>query len=323
MARIDGCSRLRKAPIGASVSLSALVLAVFTVAPARACSMIGGWQAPTNYERVDQGWEVGGAAFSRVNEEVDGSNSPWVQAVRLYLKVAALDNYDQEKAALRRLRARAAAGSDPRTYPPPLAGDIDRHFRTPTAGKSADDLTALFNQAPSDAVRLACLWALANSAPPAARDFLHRLLVGEPRKGWLAPLGRYFSAVEDRAGFAPLAAIFAHLAPADGERFELAGALVKAAAPKDGRRMLELLRGAADPEADQLALWFAARGADPRPAIADLDRRARGHYAEKQQITFALASLRNALRSVDHEDRGMADQLLAQVPAESAPAPHR
>ncbi|HVT19100.1 MAG TPA: hypothetical protein VHQ90_23345 [Thermoanaerobaculia bacterium] len=239
----------------------------------------------------EHGWQVGGAAFSRVNEEVDGGGSPWVQAVRLYRKVAALGDYEKEKAALRKLRARATARTDPRRFPAALADDIDRHFRTPTGAKSAADLIALFNQAESAAVRRECLWALGNSAPPEAREFLRKLLVAGSPKDWLGPLGRYFAEVEDHTVFATLAVTYARAAPGDPERWAIAGALVNSAAPADAPRMLELLHLANDAQAATLAAWFATPGRDPRPAIADLDRRAQGRYGDRHELAHALAAL--------------------------------
>src|SRR5258708_6674473 len=99
-------------------------------------------------------WDLSGPGFSRVNEEVNGPDSPWVQAVRLYLRVAALHGYDREKAALGQLRARMAAGEEAKALAGALVADIDRHFRTPSDAKSGADLVELFRKAPSDRVRL-------------------------------------------------------------------------------------------------------------------------------------------------------------------------
>jgi hypothetical protein len=268
----------------------------------------------------EQGWQVGGAAFSRVNEEVDGSGSPWVQAVRLYRKTAALGDYEKEKAALRKLRTQATARTDPRRFPAALADDIDRHFRTPTDAKSAADLIALFNQAESAAVRRECLWALGNSAPPEAKEFLRRQLQAGPPEDWLFPLGRYFAAVEDHTVFATLAGLFARSARAGRENFEIARALVASAAAPDAPRMLELLHAGNDATAATLAAWFAAPGRDPRSAIADLDRRARGRYGDRSELAHALAALGDeaVVAWAEQAWRGGADQSWAAVRALAA-----
>jgi hypothetical protein len=247
-------------------------------------------------------WGISGPGFSRVNEEVDGPDSPWVQTVRRYLSVAALRNYDREKVALRQLRAKAAAGKEPKALAGALIGDIDRHFRTPSDAKSGPDLVALFQTAPSDRVRLDALWALAHTAPPEAKGFMQRTLLKETRTelkeartDWLEPLGRYFAAVEDHSLFGPLAAFYARYPQNASERARVTEALAAAAGPGDSQRLVELLRGSSNSEATDLALGFARAGRDPRPAIVDLHRRLpESDYGRDSAMAMALAVMGDA-----------------------------
>lgn len=248
-------------------------------------------------------WGISGPGFSRVNEEVDGPDSPWVQTVRRYLSVAALRNYDREKVALRQLRAQAAAGKEPKALAGALIADIDRHFRTPSDAKSGPDLVALFQTAPSDLVRLDALWALAHTAPPEAKVFMRRTLLRETRTepketrtDWLDPLGRYFAEVEDHSLFGPLAVFYVRYPQSASERGRVTEALAAASGPGDAQRLLELLRGSSNSEATNLALGFARGGRDPRPAIADLHRRIPGNaYGQDLYMAMALAVIGDAV----------------------------
>jgi hypothetical protein len=281
-------------------------------------------------------WGISGPGFSRVNEEVDGPDSPWVQTVRLYRSVAALRNYDREKVALRKLRAKAAAGKEPGAAARALIADVDRHFRTPSDAKSGPDLVDLFRTAASDRMRLDALWALAHTAPPEVKGFMRRTLVKETRPEWLEPLGRYFAAVEDHSLFGPLAAFYAGYPPDAAQRWRVTEALAAAAGPGDSQRLLDVLRGSSNSEATYLALGFARPGRDPRPAIADLHRRFPGNDHGRRDLfmAMALAAVGDALvvewaeqalssldsSDADHEYRQTAVFVLAVSPLAAADA---
>src|SRR5258708_776139 len=218
-------------------------------------------------------WDLSGPGFSRVNEEVNGPDSPWVQAVRLYLRVAALHGYDREKAALGQLRARMAAGEEAKALAGALVRGIDLPFRTPRDAKSGADLVELFRKAPSDRVRLEALWALAHTGPPEVKGFMRQALLQETRAEWLQPLGGYFAKVEDHAAFGTLAALWDRCPPDGAQRSAIRDALPAAARPRDAKRMLELLHGSSASEAAILALWFVRPARHPPPAIAPLHGR--------------------------------------------------
>lgn len=220
------------------------------------------------WEELNGKWSVHGPAFSRVNEEVDVPASPWLTAVRQYLQVAALHDYDKEKLALRELREKAASEEGAKTLPKALAKDIDRHFQAPSLAKSPADLIGLYEHAGSDTVRREALWAIALNAPPAARDLLRAQILKETLPDRLTPLGIYFAAVPDHEILGPLAQNWDRLSSDSWTRTELLRALVKAAGPSDAPILAGLLRKASDDEqATLLAQWFASPGNDPRIAI--------------------------------------------------------
>lgn len=75
-----------------------------------------------------QVWTFPKIPLGRLNEEVDGEDSPWVQAVTHYIRIASLGNEQAEAQALRDLQARARQDNDPLHYPRALVADVERHF---------------------------------------------------------------------------------------------------------------------------------------------------------------------------------------------------
>lgn len=243
------------------------------------------------WDELNERWFITGPAFARLNEEVDVPGSPWLKAVRQYLRVAALHDYDKEKAALRELRAEAAAGKTP-AAPKALVGDIDRHFQTPSVAKSGPDLIDLYEHAGSDTARRDALWGLAMNAPPAARTMLRGQLLKETRPDWIVPLAQYFSKVRDPEILAPLSQSWDRLPSDSWSRREILSALAKAAGPADSRLMAGLLRkvGEGD-QAAVLAQWFASPGNDPRIAIDILHSRLTDTPGDFSRYQDALAVL--------------------------------
>jgi hypothetical protein len=241
---------------------------------------------------LDDRWTVAGPAFSRANEEVDVPDLPWLTTVRLYLRVAALGDYDKEKAALRELRAKAAAGTAPKAFPKGLIGDVDLHFATPSVAKSPADLIDLYTRAESDAARRRALWGLAETAPPAARDLLRSLILKETRPERLTPLAMYFSKVADHEILGPLAQTWDRLPPDSWSRQALLWAIVKAASPQDAPLMTGLLQKVSPSDsATTLAQWFTAPGIDPRIALDVLHHRLDDTPGDFTRFQEALALL--------------------------------
>ena len=77
-------------------------------------------------EQHEGGWAVREEPISRVNEEVDGPQSPWVRAVREYLRIGALPNQAARGAALHRLAQSASGWKHDRAYAAALIADIKR-----------------------------------------------------------------------------------------------------------------------------------------------------------------------------------------------------
>ena len=129
----------------------------------------------------------------------------WVRTVRLFAGISSLDNDEKEAAALRKLRAAAAADRSGR-YPRGLVRRIDRHFGVPSPEKPFSVLTDMYRHAETDGERLAVLWALYRGGHPETTDFFRSLIFsGEP--DWLlAPVAEWFALhpgelprIEDRA----------------------------------------------------------------------------------------------------------------------------
>ena len=76
----------------------------------------------------DHPWRFPKVPLGRLNEEVDSDDSPWLQAVTQYIRIAGLRDEPAEAEALRALQARAKQADDPVHYPPALVGDLKRHF---------------------------------------------------------------------------------------------------------------------------------------------------------------------------------------------------
>ena len=73
-------------------------------------------------------WTFPKVPLGRLNEEVAGEDTPWLQAVRQYVRIAGLQDDRAEAQALRDLQARARQGDDPVQYPAALVADVERHF---------------------------------------------------------------------------------------------------------------------------------------------------------------------------------------------------
>jgi hypothetical protein len=115
-----------------------------------------------------ESWVVGGPPFTRVNVLVEVTNAPWTQAVRHYARIARLNDYDKEKAALRELRSRAVANDA--GCPKALAGDIDAHFEKPTPAKSFSDLKTLYERTNDPQMREYVLWACSRGKKDEAKN---------------------------------------------------------------------------------------------------------------------------------------------------------
>ena len=112
------------------------------LSPPYPCGVPSRYRADAQYllflvhSKVHGAWTFPKVPVSRLNEEVDGEDSPWVQAVRRYIRIASLQSEEAEDQALRDLQAKARRADDPRQYPPALVADVERHFKRKGASGS-------------------------------------------------------------------------------------------------------------------------------------------------------------------------------------------
>jgi len=236
------------------------------------------------------GWSISGPPFSRINEEVGGSRSPWAIAVRHYVRISSLDNDETEKARLRKLQAKARSGQDPVTYPAGLVEDIEKHFGSASPAKSYEDLLALYT-AGSEETRNQVLWAFAWGKHPEAAPLFTDLV----RSGQWVEHTLAVSTYVERTRSNDLAKVLLAAYPRIEDkqrRAALIPALVQGADAKDAEAMLAALRSADVQEASELAPWFVRHPAKEATEILRrmLDRR----YRAQPSLAFALAGLGDA-----------------------------
>jgi hypothetical protein len=130
--------------------------------------------------RTDHGLVVTGPPFSRVNEEVDGEQSPWTRAIRLYAEVAALDDGEAEYRALQDLLQRARSGLVPAVVPPQMSHGLEEYLGSPSHYMPWKVLKAMHSSARTKAERSAVLKAIAGcdygGDRPEMNKFLKSLL---------------------------------------------------------------------------------------------------------------------------------------------------
>lgn len=183
---------------------------------------------------------------ARVEEPEEG----WIETLRLFAEVSALDDEEREKEALRQLRQAAAEDREGR-YPAGLARRIDLHFALPSPAKPFSDLMDLYYAAETDGERLEVLWALVGGNHPETAGFFRGLLFeGEP--AWLLrPVAIWF---EDRKEELPriedLARIY--LAYTPGERKSLLDLILESATEQDHPLLWSLLPGSDRAEVQSL-----------------------------------------------------------------------
>jgi hypothetical protein len=127
-------------------------------------------------DRDEGGWWISGPAFTRVSEEVSSSGSPWVLAVRTYLRIASLQDYEAEKSALARLAALDGMQLDDSYLPSALVEDAGRHLIMPSSHKSISDLAQMLGTAVTDSEREQILWAIAWKDSDEAQRFLESVV---------------------------------------------------------------------------------------------------------------------------------------------------
>ena len=235
-------------------------------------------------------WVVSGPPFTRINVMVEGTNAPWVKAVRQYARVASLDNYEQEKNGLGDVRARALA-KDP-TCPIGLVKDIDAHFLKPTPAKSFADLKKLYDEIKDPDTQEHVLWAFVRGKKEEAKAFVSGLMKGDDWKLYINPICSYISEFKLGGFHEPLAAELAVTEKWFTRRMLLYGLVGTATTSQQDfmQSVLESLKGTeVKEEAEILADWFISH---PSPeAVKHYSALAQTNYAKAWKLTFKLAEM--------------------------------
>ena len=234
--------------------------------------------------RKDGMWLVSGPPFTRVNEEVSGTDAPWTQAVVHYARIAALKTADLQKQALRRL-ADEGGNIDG------LVQDIDRHFHLPHGSKPFEDLKKMYDEAGDDGKRSAALWAFANGRHAEAAELIRELLRSGDWTRFPGPVSEYVTRLKDSSCVDPMlkALLSEDLTALPTGRWEVLWAVSRAATAADAPGMLDLLKST-EGESVRPLLHYFARHPDPQ-ATADLKRRIDKDYVKESDWTFFLVAM--------------------------------
>lgn len=130
--------------------------------------------------RMDNGLFVHGPPFSRINEEVDGEDSPWTQAITRYSEIAAFEDPEVEHVALQDLLKKALEGSNPSSCPPAMAPGLEEYFEIPSRNMPWTVLEDMYPLTLTDAGRSRVLSAMAScdtlSDPEAVQGFVRKFV---------------------------------------------------------------------------------------------------------------------------------------------------
>lgn len=248
------------------------------------------YQLNSNYvlflKRFKGNGYVGGPPFSRINVMVEGTNAPWIRAVREYARIASLKNYEKEKTAL--LNARSSAPASERGYSRALADDIDDHFNKPTPAKSFLDLRVIYDRTADLEKREQVLWACADEPKLEAKDFFRGLMTtGE----WLQHIGPVCTYVAEAklTGFHQKFASVLATNRVEYERRWILMALAGSTEYSEKELMQRILESISAEEIVVLSDWFV-RYPSP-PAIRHVAKLASKDYPEHFDLTLMLAGM--------------------------------
>lgn len=236
------------------------------------------------YLLILSGRGVGEPALSRTQEEIDPDDSPWMVAVKHYIEIAKLKDYDKEKSALKKLRAKAMAGADPINYPVGLVADIDKHFSTPSPMKSYSDIMTLYESAKTKREKEKVLYAIAKAGHKEALPLVRELIV-DPETCNIF-LG-YLVKVKDSNSVETVADNFVSI---EWRNERWARTLVSLADERHTDLMLRCLEASKEEEATQTILsWF---GSPPSAIVQPALRKAVAQeYEEQWYPALCLAEL--------------------------------
>lgn len=197
--------------------------------------------------RDEDEWVRSGFGFL----EIEAKDEDWVEVLRLFSRIAVLDDDEAEAKALRKLREAALA--DPDDHPALLVRMIDQHFGSPTPDKPFSELVDLYEAAASDAERLNVLWALRHGEHPETAGFFRSLLLGGEPLWLMRPVLEWMSEGDNEA---PLLKDLARawLGHAGEDRGRLLDLMVTVAEPEDTPVLWSLLPSSSADEKRDLVL---------------------------------------------------------------------
>lgn len=242
------------------------------------------------YEQ-DSDWEISGPPFSRINEIVDSPNSPWVKAVKEYIKIASLNNQKKENEQLRKLQEISKTYKD-KSYANTLTQDIENYFHTPYPNKSFAELFKLYEEEKSDAKNFdadRALWALAQTNYPETKVFMEKLLMSPNWEENILPVSLYVENNKDSYFFNELTKKYFDVT--GSERWYILSALLATAKDTDINIMLKILKSSNEELTNKTAGWFVKTKS--KEAEKYIDDMVNSNYAEKYQLSLKLAAMGN------------------------------
>ncbi|HEU5060439.1 MAG TPA: hypothetical protein VFU21_28100, partial [Kofleriaceae bacterium] len=238
-------------------------------------------------------WDTLGTPFARVNEE---DEPIWRRAVEEYVRVGAIADGKQQRAALDALVARGKQKKASATDRA-IAADVERHLATPTPAKGFLELQRMLRKTNDQSERARIVLAIGVGGDPDARGRM-RVWIGAAQSGnppiderlLFEAIAAYYDQVPDIAALGEVGELYVSLGTKrKQERWPLMHLLIAKAGDPHKEVMARALAGADDEEAGRLAAWFVRH---PTPAaLADVRAQARRLALRlARPVTAAFAS---------------------------------
>ena len=236
---------------------------------------------------------VSGPPFSRVNEEVDGPESPWTQAVSRYAEVAAIGDPEEEHEALKKLLEAANKHAAPGRIPPALSIDIIRYLSFPSCCMPWPDLLEMYRSSQSAKERAQVIEAMSGCdyGPylEEVKQFLHEVVEKQDWEVSLVPIALMVARTKESA-------CLKRLLPLYSGQEEVARAICLAADELTLPAVFDRVRVLPPMAAALIAPIFeSSQSTDILEWKAGIVRRLRDEigadYSENWRATVALASL--------------------------------
>ncbi len=143
-------------------------------------------------------WVVAWKPFSRVSEEVDGIESPWVRAVQTYIKIATLNDYEAERKEFKKL---IKSPRDKKGIIPGLKEDVIRHLDTPSYDKSVEDNMHIFKTTTHEWKKATALKTFIENKEERAKPLIDNLFANSEWEKYWEEVLRYLCATKNKDYF--------------------------------------------------------------------------------------------------------------------------